>query len=91
MEKLFDNSGHTFFSIFSKTKAKDQGQCDPEAVCDTPQPNMYPHTKFCVPTSHNIRILLGFDLSRTVASGQCHRDQKTVGGTPWLIDVSTYL
>ena len=26
------------FLDFSQTKARDQGQSDPEAVCDTPQP-----------------------------------------------------
>ena len=38
---------------------------------------MYPYTKFWVPTSHNIHILFGLDLSRTVASGQCHRDENS--------------
>ena len=51
---------------------------------------MYQHTKFWIPTTHNTQILSGPDLSRTVARGQGHRDLKTVGGTPWPIDVSTY-
>ena len=51
---------------------------------------MYPHTEFWFPTSHNIQILSRLYLSRTVAKGQGHRDLKTVGGTPWQIDVSTY-
>ena len=38
VEKLFDNSGHTFSSTFQKTKARGQDQCDTEAVCDTQQP-----------------------------------------------------
>ena len=49
------------------------------------------HTpKFWIPTSHNIHILSGLYLSRTAARGQGHKDLKTVGGTPWPIDVSTY-
>ena len=35
VEKIFDNSGHTFSSFFL-TKVRGQGQCDPEAVCGTP-------------------------------------------------------
>ena len=51
---------------------------------------MYPHTKFWIPTYHKIQILSGLYLSRNVARGQGHRDLKTVGGTLWPIDVSTY-
>ena len=51
---------------------------------------MYPHTKFWIPTSHNIQILSGLNQSRIVVKGQGHRDLKTVGGTSWLIDVSTH-
>ena len=50
-------------------------------------PKMYPHTKFWIPTSHNIQILSGLDLSRSIARGQGHRDLKTVGATSWPIDV----
>ena len=50
-------------------------------------PKMYPHTKFWIPTSHNIHILSGFDLSKTVARGQRHRDPKPVRDTPWPIDI----
>ena len=54
------------------------------------KPKMYPHTKFWIPISHNIQILSELYLSRTVAKGQGHRDLKTVGGTPWPIDVSKF-
>ena len=50
-------------------------------------PKMYPQTNFWISTSHNIQILSGLYLSRTVARD---RDLKTVGGTPWPVDVSTY-
>ena len=53
-------------------------------------PKMYPYTKFWIPNSHNIQILSGLYLSRTVARGQGRRYLKIVGCTPWPIDVSAY-
>ena len=38
---------------------------------------MYPYTKVWIPTSHNIQILSGLYLSRTVAIGQCHRPENS--------------
>ena len=73
---------------FSKTKARGQGTQKKYATL--PNPKMYPHTKFWILTSHNIQILSGLDLFRAVARGQGHRDMKSIGGTPWPIDVSTY-
>ena len=39
-------------------------------------PKMYLHTKFWTPSSSNIQILSGLDLSRTEARGQVHRASK---------------
>ena len=76
------------FLDFSKTKAWINETRKQFVTLHNPE--MYPHTKFWIPTSHIIQILSRPDLSRTVVRGQCHRDPKTVGGTSWLIDESTY-
>ena len=88
--KLFDITGHTFFSIFFKTETRGQGQNDPESVCDTPRPKMYLYTKFWIPTWNVIQICSGLDLSRTEARGQGHRDPETVVDALRPKDVSTY-
>ena len=88
--KLFDKSGHTFCLIFLKQRPDARLNVTLKQYATFRNPKMYPHTKVWVPTSHNIQICSGPDLSRTEARGQRIRDPKTIGGTLQPIDVTTY-
>ena len=87
VEKLFDNSGHNISSIFLKPGPKTRANVTQKQYAALRNPKMYPQTEIWISTSHNKKILSGFDLIRTEARGQGHRDSKTVGGTPRLVYV----
>ena len=54
-------------------------QRDPEVYATYPDPKMYPHIKFGIPTSNYIQIYSGLDLARTDTRGQGHSDMEPVG------------
>ena len=57
-------------------------QRDPEVYVTCHDPEIYPHTKFWIPTSYYIQICSGFDLARTETRRQGHSDLEPVGDSP---------
>ena len=45
-------------------------------------PNIYPHTKFEIPTSNQIQLCSGLDLFRTETRSQGQSDLEPVGDSP---------
>ena len=88
--KPFMEPHKPFPTIFLKARPEARVSVTQKQYTTICNPKMYPYTKFWIPTSHNIQILSGLYLSRNEARGQGQRDLKTVCGTPWPIDVSTF-
>ena len=57
-------------------------QIDLEEYATCHDPKIYPHTKFRILTSNNIRICSELDLARTETRGQGHSDLETFGDSP---------
>ena len=57
-------------------------QRDPEVYVTCPNPKIYPHTKFGIPTSYYIQICSGLNLVRTETSDKCHSALEPVGDSP---------
>ena len=45
-------------------------------------PEIYPYTKFVIPTSNYIQIRSGIHLARTETRGQGHSDLEPIGDSP---------
>ena len=63
-------------SVFIHAYVQATCQIDQEVYATRHDPNIYPHTKFKIPTSNYMQICSELDLARTETRGQGHSDWK---------------